>query len=114
MRLNLLTGGALIGSCLDFFSLSFASEDLDQKDIWQDTVWQQWPQRKPDWLEPTTPSQIIGNIHYVGPQGIGAYLIVSDQGHIVLAGALPQNAQQISANIVSLGFDLSAAKYPIN
>jgi metallo-beta-lactamase class B len=114
MRLNLLTGGSLIGSCLVFFSLSFASEDLDQKDIWQDTVWHQWRQSKPDWLEPITPSRIIGNIHYVGTQGIGAYLIVSDQGHIALDGGLPQNAQQVSANIVSLGFDLSAVKYPIN
>jgi metallo-beta-lactamase class B len=81
---------------------------------WANTVWHQWRQSNPDWLEPIIPFRIIGNIYYVGTQGIGAYLIRSDHGHIVLDGGLPQNARQIADNIVSLGFELSDVKYLIN
>ena len=116
MRFSFRTAAALI--CFGYISIpsSFAREELnlDTGNIWQDTVWYQWEQSNPDWIEPITPFRIIGNIYYVGTKGIGAYLVQTDQGHIVLDGGLPQNAKQIADNITSLGFDLADVKYLIN
>ena len=114
MKANLKTVAAAIFFWLGFIPSSFAMEEVDDKDIWQDTVWHQWGQSNPDWLESIAPFRVIGNIYYVGTQGIGAYLIQSDQGHILLDGGLPQNAKQIAANIDLLGFDLADVKYLIN
>ena len=114
MKLSTNTVVALIFFFFANISSSFAEIELIKRDVWQDTVWHQWGQSNPGWLEPIGPFRIIGNIYYVGTQGIGAYLIRSEQGHILLDGGLPQNAKQIIANIVSLGFELAQVKYLIN
>ena len=57
-----------------------------------------------DWNEPATPLRIYGNTWYVGTCGIGALLVTSPQGHLLIDGATSQAATQIVANIRSLGF----------
>ncbi|MDP3590727.1 MAG: CAU/MBL1b family subclass B3 metallo-beta-lactamase, partial [Phenylobacterium sp.] len=39
------------------------------------------------WTTPTEPFKIAGNLYYVGTAGIGAYLITTPQGHILIDGA---------------------------
>lgn len=116
MRLNTKAVLTIIVAFLSLSVSNIAAPETgsDEKDIWKDTVWHQWGQSNPDWIEPITPFRIIGNIYYIGTQGIGSYLIQSEQGHIVLDGGLPQNAEQIAANIVSLGFKLGDVKHLIN
>src|SRR5215471_12125145 len=36
------------------------------------------------WNEPTEPFKIIGNVYYVGTNGLASYLITSPQGHILV------------------------------
>ena len=38
------------------------------------------------WFEPTEPLRIVGPIHYVGTRELGAYLITTPAGHILLDG----------------------------
>ena len=57
-----------------------------------------------EWDQPAMPRQLHGNTYYVGTRGLGAILITSDSGHVLLDGGLPSTAPIIMANIRSLGF----------
>ncbi|HEX8901796.1 subclass B3 metallo-beta-lactamase [Vitreimonas sp.] len=67
-----------------------------------------------EWNNPTAPFNIIGNIHYVGAEGISAFLITTPDGHILLDGAFAQTAPQIIANVERLGFHMRDVRYLLN
>jgi metallo-beta-lactamase class B len=56
------------------------------------------------WNAERKPFRIFGNTYYVGVAGLSSLLVTSDQGHVLLDGALPQSARAIDANIRELGF----------
>ena len=58
------------------------------------------------WTEPAAPLRIVGPIHYVGTRELGAYLITTPSGHILLDGALPGSEPLIEASIAELGFSV--------
>jgi metallo-beta-lactamase class B len=66
------------------------------------------------WTTPFEPFQLIGNIYYVGTDGISAYIIKTSQGLILLDTALPQSTGMIKANIAKLGFKLGDIKFILN
>ena len=57
------------------------------------------------WGDAAPPARIFGNSYYVGTCGISVILITSDQGHILIDGAVAPAAPAILANIRALGFD---------
>ena len=67
-----------------------------------------------EWNRFQSPFRIYGNTYYVGPHGLSAILITSTEGHILIDGALPQSARQISENIRSLGFHIEDVKVILN
>lgn len=67
-----------------------------------------------EWNIPTEPFHIMDDIYYVGTQGLGAYLFASEDGHILLDGALEESVPHIKANIAALGYDLTDVKYLLN
>lgn len=69
-----------------------------------------WAADPPDWAEPAQPFRIVGNIYYVGTQGLAAYLIVSRDGAILLEGTMADNARQIERNIEAVGVPLRQVK----
>ncbi|MFN3858376.1 MAG: subclass B3 metallo-beta-lactamase [Caulobacter sp.] len=56
------------------------------------------------WTRPAAPFKVVGNIHYVGSEGLSAWLITTAKGHILIDGGMPENAAIIEANIRALGF----------
>jgi metallo-beta-lactamase class B len=56
------------------------------------------------WIEPMEPMKIAGPIYYVGTHGLGAYLITTPAGHILVDGGMPSSAKTIEASIRRLGF----------
>jgi len=66
------------------------------------------------WNAPQKPFKLYGNAYYVGPHGLSAVLITSDDGHILIDGALPESASQIAAHITELGFKLTDVKVILN
>jgi metallo-beta-lactamase class B len=50
------------------------------------------------------PFQLFGNAYYVVLHGLGSILITSDQGDILINGALPESAPEITVCIKRLGF----------
>lgn len=67
-----------------------------------------------DWNEPQRPFRIHGNTWYVGTRGLGAILITSPEGHVLLDGGLPESAPLIAASIRALGFRLEDVKLILN
>jgi metallo-beta-lactamase class B len=66
------------------------------------------------WNKPTEPFKMIGNVYYVGTDGLASYLITSPQGHILVDTAMPEATSQIKASIEKLGFKITDIKYLLN
>ncbi|THD37221.1 MAG: subclass B3 metallo-beta-lactamase [Sphingomonas sp.] len=68
----------------------------------------------PAWTKPHAPFRIVGNVYYVGSEGLAAYLITTPKGAILLDGTMEENVLAIEANIRSLGVKLSDVKILLN
>ena len=66
------------------------------------------------WTTPVRPFRIVGDVYYVGTQGLSAYLIRSPEGAVLLDGTLPENAPLIERNIETLGVPLLSVKLLIS
>jgi metallo-beta-lactamase class B len=66
------------------------------------------------WNAPTEPFKMIGNVYYVGTDGLASYLITSPQGHILVDTVMPEATSQIKASIEKLGFKTTDIKYLVN
>jgi metallo-beta-lactamase class B len=69
---------------------------------------------KVKWNTPTEPFKMIGNVYYVGTDGLASYLITSPQGHILVDTVMPEATSQIKASIEKLGFKVTDIKYLLN
>jgi metallo-beta-lactamase class B len=67
-----------------------------------------------EWNLPLAPFRVYGNTWYVGTAGLGAILITSDKGHVLIDGGLPQSAPLIAANIRTAGFRLEDVQLILN
>jgi metallo-beta-lactamase class B len=67
-------------------------------------------QATPDWTNPFTPYRIVGNVYYVGSQGLASYLITTPQGHILVNSSLESSVPMIRASIEKLGFRFGDVK----
>jgi metallo-beta-lactamase class B len=65
-----------------------------------------WTAQRATWNRPAAPFRILGNLYYVGTEGLAAYLLTDPRGHILIDGGLPESAPLIAANIRALGFRL--------
>ena len=69
------------------------------------------PADTPDWNRPMPPFRIIGSTHYVGTSELGAYLITSQDGHVLIDGGMASAAPQLLASIAQLGFKVTDIKW---
>jgi metallo-beta-lactamase class B len=67
-------------------------------------------QGTPDWTQPFPPHRVIGNVYYVGSQGLASYLITTSQGHILINSSLESSVPLIRESIEKLGFHFSDVK----
>ena len=67
-------------------------------------------QQTSDWTNPFPPYRIIGNIYYVGSQGLASYLIATPQGNILINSNLAESVPMIRDNVEKLGFHFSDTK----
>lgn len=67
-----------------------------------------------EWNQPREPFRIYGNSYWVGTEGLGAILITSEEGHVLIDGGLAESARPIADNIRELGFDLGDVRLILN
>lgn len=67
-----------------------------------------------EWNAPQRPLRIHGNTYWVGTHGLGAILITSSAGHVLIDGGLPESAPSILESIRTLGFDPKDVRIILN
>lgn len=67
-----------------------------------------------EWNLPRKPFRVFGNTYYVGTAGLGAILLTSDAGHVLLDGGLPQSAPLIDRGVRQLGFRPEEVRLIVN
>ena len=60
----------------------------------------------PDWQAPFPGHRVIGNLYAVGTQGLGVFLITSDEGHVLINTGLEDSTPLIRENIEAVGYSL--------
>jgi metallo-beta-lactamase class B len=66
------------------------------------------------WEEPAEPLRIVGPIYFVGTRGLGAFLITTSEGHILMNTGMPSSGPMIVESIRKLGFKPEDIKLMIN
>ena len=67
-----------------------------------------------EWNAPQQPFRIYGNTWWVGTHGLGAILITSPDGHVLIDGGLPESAPDILASIRAIGYRVQDVKLILN
>lgn len=65
----------------------------------------------PSWTRPTAPFRIVGDVWYVGSEGLAAYLIKTRAGAILVDATMAENVPAIAKNIEATGTKLRYVKY---
>jgi metallo-beta-lactamase class B len=73
---------------------------------------QQFPREA--WNASQPPARIFANVYYVGPRGVSAILITSDEGHVLIDGGLPESVPGIVSSIRTLGFRIEDVRLILN
>ncbi len=79
---------------------SFAAAELSER-------WQKMNQ-------PVEPFRILGNLYYVGANSVTAFLITTDDGHILIDGGFDETVPLIKASVEKLGFRLEDVEILLN
>ena len=66
------------------------------------------------WNRPVKPFRVVGNIYYVGAEGVASYLITTPQGHILMDSGFAETVPRIQDSLNQLGFKLEDVKVLIN
>lgn len=66
------------------------------------------------WNRPVEPFRIIDNIYYVGSNEIASYLIVGEEGHVIIDGGFVETAPIIMKSVAKLGFDIEDVEILLN
>lgn len=66
------------------------------------------------WNRPVKPFRVVGNIYYVGVEGVASYLITTPQGHILMDSGFLETVPRIQESLKQLGFRLEDVKVLIN
>lgn len=67
------------------------------------------------WSKPVRPYRVVGNIYYVGTEGLAAWLVTTPDGHILLdGGASAEGGKLIERSVQQLGFKPADVKILIN
>lgn len=63
------------------------------------------------WNAPAAPFRVAGNIYFVGMQNISSFLIIGNQGHILIDTGFSNSVPIIVSNILRLGFSPRDIRY---
>lgn len=66
------------------------------------------------WNRPVKPFRVVGNIYYVGAEGVASYLITTPQGHILMDSGFAETVPRIQDSLKQLGFKMEDVRILIN
>jgi metallo-beta-lactamase class B len=65
-------------------------------------------------MKPVKPFRLLGNVHYVGANGISAFLLTTPAGHVLLDSGPVEMLPRLERNVEALGFHLADVKLLLN
>ena len=65
-------------------------------------------------MKPVQPFRVLGNVHYVGANGISAFLLTTSSGHVLLDSGPAEMLPRLEKNVEALGFHLADVKLLLN
>jgi metallo-beta-lactamase class B len=65
----------------------------------------------PAWSKDYAPFRLMGNVYYVGSEGLVSLLIATPQGHILIDPTTAANAPMIERHVAALGFKVRDIKF---
>ncbi|MEP6653879.1 MAG: subclass B3 metallo-beta-lactamase, partial [Myxococcales bacterium] len=68
------------------------------------------PREMRAWNRPFEPYRVIGNIYYVGTNGIAQFLIATPAGHVLIDSGFEASVPRLADNIRALGFQFKDVK----
>lgn len=68
------------------------------------------PDHNKEWSQDYPPFRLAGNLYYVGTYELGAYLITTSRGHILINTGLDDSGPLIRAHVKALGFKFADIK----
>jgi len=74
-------------------------------------------QGREEWREmnrPLEPFRIAGPLYYVGASDVTSFLIVTEEGHILIDGGFAETAPMIRKSIATLGFEIGDVRILLN
>ena len=110
MAAAILSGGAAASSVAQDVPPGVTQEDLAR----DNEVFLAVARKALEWDEPTEPSKIVGPLYYVGTAGLGSYLFITGEGHILFNTGMPDSGPMIVESIRKLGFDPKDIEIMIN
>ena len=69
------------------------------------------PREMRAWNRDYPPFKVIGNIYYVGSNGIAQFLVTTPDGHILIDSGFEATVPRLRANVESLGFRFADIKF---
>ncbi|HET9157693.1 MAG TPA: MBL fold metallo-hydrolase, partial [Myxococcaceae bacterium] len=66
------------------------------------------------WVKPVQPFRLLGNVHYVGANGVSAFLLTTPAGHVLLDSGPVEMLPRLERNVEALGFHLADVKLLLN
>jgi len=66
------------------------------------------------WNRPVEPFEVVHGVYYVGTEELAAWLIPTEDGLVLIDGALEESAPLIEANIRRLGFKFEDVRFLLN
>ena len=74
------------------------------------STFKQLPVNNPAYVKPFPPLRIVGNLYYVGTYDLAVYLIVTNEGNILVNTGINDSVAGIRSNIEALGFKFEDIK----
>lgn len=68
------------------------------------------PREMRAWNRPFEPYRVIGNIYYIGTNGIAQFLIATPAGHVLIDSGFEASVPRLADNIRALGFQFKDVK----
>lgn len=66
------------------------------------------------WTRAVEPVRVAGNLYYVGTEELGSYVLIGQEGAILLDAPMEENAEAILANLKKLGVEPAEVRVLLN
>lgn len=96
----------MLSRAITVIGLLCLASGIEAQDGNRPQVLEDW-QAPSAWTEAIDPFEIADGLYYVGTAGLAAYLVASDDGHVLIDAPMRANTRLVLSNIRGLGFEPS-------